>query len=163
VPLILAALVLIIDIASKYWTQATLPLMTQSLPWYPYGGVPVFKNFLGIEFSISHATNKGAAWGAFSDYSFFLLLMRLLLIAVLLLYYYRAERAYRYALALIIAGALGNVLDIFFYGHVVDMFHFVLWGYQYPVFNVADSSIFCGVLLYIVLSWKQNYAGNKVA
>jgi signal peptidase II len=89
--------------------------------------------------------------------------MRLLLIAVLLLYYYRAERAYRYALALIIAGALGNVLDIFFYGHVVDMFHFVLWGYQYPVFNVADSSIFCGVLLYIVLSWKQNYAGNKVA
>lgn len=162
-PLILAALVLVFDQLSKYWTQAHLPMMSQSIPWYPYGGIGVFKDFFGIEFSITHATNKGAAWGAFSDYSFFLLILRLVLIAALFFYYQRATTAFRYALALIIAGAIGNVIDVFVYGHVVDMFHFVLWGYNYPVFNVADSAIFCGVFLYLALSWKQNYAGNKVA
>lgn len=162
-PLVLAALVLLFDQLSKYWTHTHLPLMAQSTPWYPYGGIGVFKDFFGIEFSIAHATNKGAAWGAFSDYSFFLLILRLVLIAALIYYYQKATTGFRFALALIIAGALGNVIDVFVYGHVVDMFHFVLWGYNYPVFNVADSAIFCGVFLYIALSWKQNYAGNKVA
>lgn len=162
-PFALAIFVLIIDQISKYWTQASLPLMGHSLPWYPYGGIPVFKDFFGIEFAITHATNKGAAWGAFSDYSFFLLILRLFLIGFLIVYYFRAAKAFRYAVALIIAGAIGNVIDVFIYGHVIDMFQFVFWGYKYPVFNVADSSIFCGVFLYLVLSWKQNYAGNKVA
>jgi len=51
---------------------------------------------------------------------------------------------------LIIIGALANIIDVFIYGAVVDMFHFVLWGYSYPVFNVADMLIFFGVAILIM-------------
>lgn len=158
-PLLLGFIILAIDIATKFLTQEHLPLMSRSSPWYPYGGVGVFENFFGIQFSITHATNLGAAWGVLSDYSTLLLLLRLVLIGGLIIYYPRTRGVMRYALALILAGAIGNVIDIALYGHVVDMFHFVFWGYDYPVFNVADSAIFIGVLL----SLRQQYASNKVA
>lgn len=142
---------LALDVLSKYWIQSHLPLMTSG---YPYGGIGVFDDFHGIEFSIVHATNKGAAWGAFSEFSFLLLIFRILLIGFLLYYYFKNDSIYiRCPLALILAGAFGNVIDIFVYGHVVDMFHFIFFGYDYPVFNLADSAIFIGVALYLLLSW----------
>ena len=53
---------------------------------------------------------------------------------------------------MVAAGALGNVLDIFLYGHVVDMFYFVFWGWSYPVFNLADASIFIGIATLAIVS-----------
>ena len=147
-PWLLGLFVLIVDILTKAWTHASLPRMSESLPIYPYGGIGVFQNFLGIEFSLSHATNKGAAWGLGSEYQMPLLYLRILLllgIAGWLLFFNKNSKL-RYPFALILAGAFGNVIDYFIYGHVVDMFHFVLWGYDFPVFNVADSAIFLGVL-----------------
>ena len=52
-------------------------------------------------------------------------------------------------------GALCNILDYFFYGHVIDMLHFVFWGYDYPVFNVADSFICIGVFWLFFASLKE--------
>lgn len=148
----------IIDAASKYATQAYLPRVSFYHYWYPYGGIPVFKNFYGIEFSIVHATNTGAAWGVFGDSQFPLLLLRCGLIIGLIIYlqFFNKKSSYIWPLAFIITGALGNVLDYFLYGHVIDMFHFILWGYDYPVFNVADSLIFLGIAWIIGLSlWKD--------
>lgn len=115
--------------------------------WYPYGGVGVFKNFFGIEFSLSHQINHGAAWGVLADYQVPLLYLRIALISLLFFYalFLNKHPERNIPLALIIAGATGNVIDYFVYGHVVDMFHFVLWGYDFPVFNLADSAIFIGV------------------
>lgn len=153
----LAFLVLLLDISTKYLTQKYLPLISYSAPYYPYGGIPVFKDFLGVEFSIVHATNKGAAWGVLANYSQALFMGRLVLIGFLLVYLVRAKKLLQQLpLALIIAGAIGNVIDHLVYGHVIDMFHFVLWGYDYPVFNIADSAIFIGILLYLILSWRPN-------
>ncbi len=148
-------LVLFTDAVSKYWIQGHLPLISSSAATYPYGGIGVFKDFSGIEFSLVHAINKGAAWSIFSDHTNLLLVLRVGLIGLLLYYFYQQKSFFvRFPLALIIAGALGNVIDIFLYGHVIDMFHFILWGYDYPVFNVADSFIFIGVVLYLILSKK---------
>lgn len=158
-PLLLGFVVLFADMATKYLTQAHLPLMGNSLPWYPYGGIGIFENFYGIEFSITHATNLGAAWGVLADYSRLLFVFRLVLIAGLLVYFPKTSGLTRYGFALILAGAIGNVIDILLYGHVIDMIHFVFWGYDYPVFNIADSAIFIGVLL----SLGKQYASNKVA
>jgi signal peptidase II len=159
----LALLVLVIDLVTKYLTQKELPLMSHSPPVYPYGGIPVFHDVLGVEFSLVHATNKGAAWGVLADYSQALFVARLLLIGVLLVYFVRPKSSLwqQLPLALIIAGAIGNVIDYFAYGHVVDMFHFILWGYDYPVFNVADSAIFLGILLYLIFSWMPSNASAR--
>lgn len=140
-------LVLLLDAISKWLVQTELPLISRSYPWYPYGGVGVFKNFLGIEFSIVHETNKGAAWGAFADFQSYLMALRIVLVIGLIAYlvFYNKQKAMTVPLLLILAGALGNVVDFFIYGHVVDMFHFVFGDYHFPVFNVADASIFIGV------------------
>lgn len=142
------------DFISKYLTNEYIPLMNHRNPWYPYGGIGVFKNFLGIEFSISHATNRGAAWGIFSQYQDYLLALRIILVIGIIIYliFYNKNKSWEIPLALIIAGAAGNIVDAFIYGHVVDMFHFVLWGYDFPVFNIADISIFLGVSTLLLLS-----------
>lgn len=146
--------ILLLDISTKYLTNQYLPHMNHASAWYPYGGIPVFKNILGTEFSISHATNLGAAWGIFSQYQMSLLIFRIALIMGLLGYLLvtKKSRPQQFFLTCIVAGAIGNVLDYFIYGHVVDMLHFVILGYDFPVFNFADSSIFIGVAGYILTS-----------
>lgn len=154
-PWVLGSAVLVADFLSKAWTHAHLPRMSEASPYFPYGGIPVFKDFLGIEFSISHTINKGAAWGLGAEYQEILLYFRILLIIALFGYVLLGDKKpiFAYPMALILAGAIGNVVDYFLYGHVVDMLHFVLWGYDFPVFNLADSSIFLGIVWLISLSY----------
>jgi signal peptidase II len=144
---VMVLLILLVDALTKWWVQADLPLIAKSPPWYPYGGVGVFKDLFGVEFALVHETNKGAAWGAFADFQPYLMVVRIVLIALLLGYllFFNRQKALLFPLTLIVAGAIGNVLDFFIYGHVIDMFQFILWGYHFPVFNVADMSIFFGV------------------
>lgn len=153
--LLIGLIVLIIDQITKFLTSQYLPLIESHYYSYPYGGIGVFRDFLGIEFSLNYMANKGAAWGVFGDYQIPLLLLRIGLIAGLVIYFvkYNTYPILQIPLALIIAGAVGNVLDYFIYGHVIDMFHFVLWGYDFPVFNVADSAISIGIGLLFLLSW----------
>ncbi len=145
--LMLAIFVLGLDQYTKWYTNQYIPLINPHDLVYPYNGIGVFENFLGVEFSISHVKNRGAAWGAFSDHQIVLIYVRLALIVGLICYSVWSAKAREWwlPLALIIAGACSNVLDYFLYGHVIDMFHFVLWGYDFAVFNIADSSVFLGV------------------
>lgn len=150
--------VLSADQLSKYFVHTKIPLMTHEAQWYPYNGIEVFENFLGIECSLVHAVNYGAAWGMFSDFQVPLLVLRILFIMGLSIYAiaFNKVKAFTIPLTLVIAGAVGNIIDYFVYGHVVDMIHFVFWGYDYPVFNIADSSIFIGVASLMLLSWSQD-------
>lgn len=157
-PFLFSIILLAVDIGSKYLTQAYISHRSAWDLWYPYGGIPIFKNFFGIEFSLVHATNKGMAWGLAGDHQLPLLYVRIGLIIALLAFlaFFNKKSANVWPLCLIVTGALGNVIDYFVYGHVIDMFHFVLWGYDYPVFNVADSMIFVGIFWLIGLSlWSK--------
>lgn len=125
--------------------------------------IPVFEDFLGIQFAIRHTINYGAAWGLFSDFQYPLLIARLLLIGGMLFYLIKGKRPlmWRAPLTLIIAGALSNVLDFFFYGHVVDMIHFTFWSFDYPVFNIADSAVFLGVAwLALIMTFSEEKVAN---
>lgn len=152
---LLAIFVLILDQLTKYLVYHHIPPMEHFSYHYPYGGIGVFENFLGIEFSITHMTNKGAAWGVLGNYQLPLVILRFALIigTLIYVYFFNTHRSWQIPLFLIIAGAIGNVIDYFNYGHVVDMFHFVLWGYDFPVFNIADSAISIGIAWLIILSW----------
>ena len=61
--------------------------------------------------------------------------------------------AQKAAIALVIGGAIGNAIDRVIYGKVVDFVDFHLGNWHYPAFNVADSAIFIGVILWIVTLW----------
>src|ERR1700733_9733117 len=147
ISLFIGSMVLMLDILTKYLTQAYIPLVNYFQYSYPYRGIPIFENVGGIEFSIVHTVNSGAAWGVLSEFQFYLLLFRIFLILGIgvFLLFFNQRPILSVSLSPVMAGAIGNVLDFFIYGHVIDMFHFVFWGYDYPVFNVADSAICIGI------------------
>jgi signal peptidase II len=153
----LLSLLLILDIAIKHFVYTSIPMMSWSYPFYPYGGVPVFHDFLGINFSINHIANMGAAWGILSSYSTYLLYFRIIVVIILALYIilFLRDRNKVLPLSVIVVGAVGNILDYMFYGHVIDMFHFNFWGYSFPLFNLADAMICMGVFGMFFISLKK--------
>jgi signal peptidase II len=122
---------------------------------YPYGGIAVIEAWHGIDFSIVHAANSGAAWGLFASFKEYLLYARVLIIGALLSYllFVKTGRFRQICLLFITAGAIGNVLDMFIYGYVIDMFYANLWGYSFPIFNLADTFICFGVCLLLLESY----------
>jgi signal peptidase II len=72
------------------------------------------------------------------------------LVIVFLLARHGAQKLFSLALALILGGAIGNVIDRIAYGHVIDFLDFHWRGWHWPAFNVADSAIVCGAALLIV-------------
>ncbi len=156
--MLLGIAILALDIASKAITHVYFQPFEYSPHYFPFGGVAIFKSFLGIDFCIHHVTNKGIAWGMGGHLQNFIIVARTAIIGGLIVYLARSPKAYaqRIPLMLIIAGGLGNIIDYFIYGHVVDMFHFILWGYSFPVFNVADASIFFGILTLLLKGLKRD-------
>ncbi len=139
------------DALLKAYIDHNISPINAASPIYPFGGIAVFRDWHGIDFSIVHVINKGAAWGVLSSIQDYLLYARVAIIGGLLSYliFVKTTTFRKFCLMLIATGAFGNVVDYFAYGHVVDMFYFILWGYSYPVFNIADSVIFLGIVLLI--------------
>ena len=73
-----------------------------------------------------------------------------------MLRHHAREKAMPFAIALIMGGAVGNVIDRFVHGAVVDFLSFHLGGLYWPAFNVADSGITVGVILMV---WCQFISG----
>jgi len=99
--------------------------------------------------------NPGAAFSFLSDAAgwqrFFFIAIAVIASAwiVFLLRKYSNERLFALALALVLAGAVGNVIDRIFVGAVIDFVDVHAFGYHWPAFNVADSAITCGAVLLI--------------
>lgn len=161
-------LILLSDFFLKRYVLAHIPMMHQADIHYPYGGIAIFQNFLGgIDFSINHIHNTGGAWGLFSSYPKTLLVFRIgviLGLAAHLLWGNRLTQR-QWPFALIISGAVGNILDCLLYGKVIDMLCFNLWGYIFPLFNIADASICLGIgilfLQFFILDRRKEKASPK--
>ena len=153
------------DAYTKHLVFTRLPDAHGIAPFYPYGGVGVFQGFLGIDFCINYVTNQGGAWGLFSAYPIPLLVLRICIILAVFIYtlFVNKHRKRDLPFLLILTGASGNILDYFIYGFVVDMFHFTLWGYSFPVFNVADVMIFLGISTLLLQSLCEKIRAPKKA
>ena len=149
----LAAGLLVLDQWLKLWITANLPL-GESMPF-----MPGFVELLTVH-------NYGAAWSSFSGQRILLLFVTSLIISTLILL--MARRIVRHPLGvaaccLVISGGIGNLIDRFRVGYVVDMFHFEFWP-SYPVFNVADVCVVCGAILgaiYYMLIYEKYDAKPK--
>ena len=100
----------------------------------------------------SHVHNTGAAFGILEGASTFLVIAPLIAIAAItffLLMLPSSGRWYPLALAAILGGAVGNLIDRLRFGAVVDFLDFYIGGAHWPAFNVADSAITIGAVLMI--------------
>jgi signal peptidase II len=110
---------------------------------------------------LTHVHNTGAAFGIFQGQSFPLTLVGLVGVCVLLLYAFFLYRRLPFlnnalsevALGLILGGTIGNLIDRLRLGYVTDFIDFRFW----PAFNVADSAIVVGAIMfvYLMLTWIQ--------
>lgn len=139
--LLVVAAVVAVDQFSKYLV-ASLMEVGQS--------IPLIKGFLAI----TYVRNPGAAFGMFPYRTVFFIIVTLVVMGMII-YYYRAlpagYTALRLGLALQLGGALGNLIDRVRYSCVVD---FIDVSFFPPVFNIADTAIVIGVILFILAFWR---------
>jgi signal peptidase II len=114
-------------------------------------------------FSIVHVRNLGGVFGILNQggYARYIFLIVPTLVAVVLIYIlirYTMSNARTLALALILAGALGNIYDRFLYGSVVDFLDLYYGNHHWPAFNVADIAVSVGIGLIVFL---EIVAGKK--
>ena len=135
---LLAGALLGLDQWVKRWVSLHIPL-GESRPFLP--GL--------VELRIVH--NYGAAWSSFSGMRWMLLAVTCAIVLAIL--FLLVRRVVRHPLGvlgccLIVSGGLGNILDRFRLGYVVDMFNFLFMSF--PVFNVADICIDAGCVLALI-------------
>jgi signal peptidase II len=117
-------------------------------------------------FNLVLVHNRGAAFSFLSDAAgwqrglFITLALAASAWIIYLLRRYRQQKLFSLALSLVLAGALGNVIDRVFFGAVVDFLDFHAYGYHWPAFNVADSAITCGAVLLIWDGFRPQKTGQ---
>lgn len=114
----------------------------------------VIPNFLNIT---SHR-NNGAAWGILSGKMFFFYIITVIILIILVLFFIKEAKYNLFmqlAVSLLFVGALGNFIDRLFNGEVVDFIDTNIFGYDFPIFNIADSSLTIGVILIIIALLKD--------
>lgn len=145
-------------------------------------------NIIGSIFKFTFVENPGMAFGIHVDgyFKLFLSLFSLIASIAIAVYIYKVREQkllFRVALALILGGAVGNLIDRFFYGiifdyapllygRVVDFLHFDALGFtvfgksfdSFPIFNIADSSVTIGVFILLIFhkSFEEKNINNEL-
>lgn len=130
--------------------------------------IPIVPGFFDLTFVL----NPGAAFSLFATLPewirnpFFILISAAaaVLIVAYRSRYLRENRLASVSLALILGGAIGNLIDRLRYGVVVDFLDAHIYQYHWPIFNVADSAISVGVtllLLEMLLEWRRERKGSR--
>lgn len=139
--LAVAFAVIVADHLTKWWVSSTLDFQ-QAVPVLPF-------------FSLVRVHNTGAAFSFLADAGgwqrWFFIAVGIIatVIIVRLLKRHGHEPRLAFPLALVLGGALGNVIDRVALGHVVDFLYFHYRSFAWPAFNVADSAISVGAALLI--------------
>ncbi|MGR6115229.1 signal peptidase II [Aeribacillus composti] len=106
----------------------------------------------GFLYITSHR-NKGAAWGILQNQMLFFYVITIIVVVAIIYYmqkYAKQNAMLGVALSLMLGGAIGNFIDRLFRKEVVDFIHTYIFGYNFPIFNIADSSLTIGVILLFI-------------
>lgn len=138
-----SVVLLVLDLWSKTWIASNLAVGER---------IAVIPNF----FYITFLKNTGSAWSMFEGMGWLVILIGIGVAGVIIYYYIKSNSTLLLiALALAFAGNIGNMVDRYSLGYVRDMISFNLFGYWFPVFNVADMCLVCGVLLVFLHTYLE--------
>ena len=141
---LVAGAIILLDQVSKYIIRANLAI---GEIYHPELWITAFAR-------IVHWQNTGAAFGMFQSLGTVFMILSMIVSAAIIYYFPqvpREDKLIRLAMAMLLGGAVGNLIDRLNLGYVVD---FVSIG-EFPVFNVADASISLGVVVLFIGMWMQ--------
>ena len=117
-----------------------------------YQSKPIIQDLLHF----TYVTNDGMAFGlSFPGGKQVLLKMTILLTGFIVGFLWKEKNGHpliKYGLALILSGAIGNLIDRMLYGKVVDFLDLMIGNFHWYIFNIADSSVTIGMILFIIHS-----------
>ena len=128
-----------------------------------YQSEPVIQDLLHF----TYVTNDGMAFGlSFPGGKHILLVMTILLTGFIIGFLWKEREGHplvKYGLALILSGAIGNLIDRLLYGKVVDFLDLMIGDFHWYIFNVADSSVTIGMVLFIMHSiiYESSHLKNE--
>ena len=140
----LTLVVILLDMVSKYIVSRLL-IVNES--------VMIIKNF----FNITYVRNTGAAFSIFSGNTFLVMIVSFIIIIGIILYISKnkpSNKMEKVAYSLILGGAIGNFIDRIIYGYVRDFIEIDIFGWDYPIFNLADVFVVVGVILLVIATWR---------
>jgi signal peptidase II len=139
---------IVIIVALDQWSKWAIKTSFQL-----YESKPVIQDF----FHFTYVTNDGMAFGlSFPGGKHILLVMTILLTGFIVGFLWKEKDGHplvKYGLALILSGAIGNLVDRLFYGKVVDFLDVMVGNFHWYIFNVADSAVTIGMVLFIIHSF----------
>ncbi|WP_163530439.1 signal peptidase II [Halobacillus ihumii] len=148
---LIAAAIIVLDQLTKWIIVRTMEIRES---------IPVIENF----FYITSHRNQGAAWGILQGQMWFFYIVTVIVIGVIIYYmgqYAKQSSFVGVALALILGGAIGNFIDRLFRKEVVDFLNFYIGNYNFPIFNVADSSLVVGVIFVLIATFIDERRQKK--
>lgn len=150
----LTLLCLVVDQVTKQWVAGTFDYR-ETLPVLSF-------------FSLTYVHNLGAAFSFLADQGgwqrwFFTIIATIacVVFTVWLAKTPKSQKMLGVAFALMLSGAMGNLIDRALFGYVIDFLDFHWSGTHFPAFNVADSVIFIGAALMILDSFKPEHSADK--
>ncbi len=129
----------------------------------PLGSIKIIDNF----FYLTYVENRGAAFGMLQGARWIFIAIAIIATIFCIYYYNKLPKNKllplgKLSIIFIASGAIGNMIDRLFRGYVVDMFHFIFWGKEFAVFNVADIFVCLGTfLLAIVIIFSEEPKKDK--
>lgn len=117
-------------------------------------------------FYFTYSHNEGAAWGIFQGKQTLFFIVSILA-TIGIVYYFKETKPYqkltRFGLVLVFSGMVGNLVDRIAFRYVRDFIDFIIFGYDFPIFNVADMAITIGILLVILEVGVEEYKAWKIS
>ncbi len=110
-------------------------------------------NIISNFWNITLVSNTGAAFSILSSSTPFLIIVSLITIILIYFFFIKGQNLKTYQTilyGLLLGGIIGNLIDRIIYGAVIDYLDFNIFGYNFPVFNLADTFIVIGVILIII-------------
>jgi len=105
-------------------------------------------------FSITHRLNTGAAWSVFEGQMTVFYLITIVALVIFGYYFkdidFKSKKMYSLGISILIGGTIGNFIDRIRIQGVIDFLDFIIFGYDFPVFNVADVALNVGIGLFMI-------------
>ncbi|MCI9523474.1 MAG: signal peptidase II [Erysipelotrichaceae bacterium] len=133
-------MILLIDQLTKFYVSSHMMLGQK---------IPIISGF----FNFTYYHNTGAAWSMLEGKMWFFYIITIVALIAMWMFYQHAKESdviTRYGLVLMMAGTVGNFIDRLCFQYVRDFIDFIIFGYDFPVFNIADMALCIGVFFIII-------------
>ena len=147
---ILSFILIIIDVIIKVIVDKCMNI---------YDTIKIIPNF----FNIMYVRNTGAAFSIMENSRVFFIVIGMVAIYLIWRFFIKDKQLNNYYIviySMLIAGIIGNMIDRILYGYVIDYLSFNIFGYSFPIFNLADTFIVVSIIMLIiyegvVFKWKR--------